>query len=447
MRALVRALDRHWFEPGSLRDLAIVRIVLAAATWYFVIPREYGRLQLLAGASDALFQPLPALKLLLLPLGWGARPSHEMLIGLFVVANAAALFSLIGLFSRISIGVLAYSVTALVTHAYSYGELHHPQTLIVIMLWVLTVTPIGHSLSVDAVMRRWRHATKAGAFHPDPVNADLSIHARWPLRLGQWLLALAYLSAAASKVEGAGLGWMNGTTLAYYLAYDGMMWNRPLGVFLAQLGWLMLALSVFTIIFEGTFWAAIVVPRAAWLYISSGIALHIGIYVAQRAPFFTFMALYIVFLPQLRDDLRWARAKLRRRRQAEAAPAADAPPRTAVIYDGLCPLCIRTMTVVDVLDGGQRLEYVDLETDWAQAQRRAPGLTRDAALAAMHVVTPDGRTHRGFDGFRVLAGATPALLPLAPLLYVPPIPPIGRRIYGWVAARRPRRLCRDVCEL
>lgn len=441
MTRFLRALDRHWFEPGSLRDLAIVRIVLVAATWYFVMPRGQTNLDLLAAAGDELFRPLPALKLLLLPLGWGARPSLALLDALFWLGQAAALLALLGLFSRVSMAVLAYTVTVIITHKFSYGELHHRQTLLVIMLWVLTLAPIGRALSLDAIRRRWRQARVAGAFRPDPPDADLSVHARWPLRLGQWLLALAYLSAAASKLEGGGLEWMNGTTLAYYLAYDGMMWDRPVGVFLAQIGWLMLALSVFTMLFEGTFWAAIVVPRAAWVYVSAGIALHIGIYLAQRAPFFTFMALYVVFLPQLRKDARWLVARFRGR-----AGTVLNRERMAIVYDGLCPLCIRTMAVVDVLDGGRRLEYVDLEADWARARERAPSLTREDALAAMHVVTPAGGIFRGFDGFRALAAATPALRLVAPLLYIPPIPPLGRGVYRWVAARRPRRLCRDVCE-
>ena len=204
----------------------------------------------------------------------------------------------------------------------------------------------------------------------------------------------------------------------------------------------MVGLSVFTMIFEGTFWAAIVVPRTAWLYVSAGIALHLGIFVAQRAPFFTFMALYVVFLPQLREDARWLKARLRRRE-----PASNAEPRTAIVYDGLCPLCLRTMAVVDTLDGGRRVDYIDVEADWQRVEERAPGLTRDEALAAMHVVTPGGSVFRGFDGFRALAAATPALWPVAPLLWLPPVPRIGRSVYRWVAARRPRRLCREVCAL
>lgn len=439
MTRVLGALDRHWFAPGSLRDLAVVRIVVAAATWYFVLPRLVREMEILGASSGAGFTPLPALKVLLLPLGWEARPPLGLLEVLFWVAQAAAVLGMLGLFSRAAIAVLAYCTTVLVTHNYSYGELHHPQTLIVIMLWVLPFAPIGRALSLDAIRRRWRVAAKEGAFRPEPPDADFSIHATWPLRLGQWLLVLAYLSAAWSKID-TGAGWMNGTTLAYYLAYDGMMWDRPLGVMLAQLGWLMLVLSVVTIVFEATFGLAVLIPRIAWVYVATGIALHIGIYLTQRAPFFTFLSLYIVFLPSLRQS---AAALMARLRRADAVQAG----RTAILYDGLCPLCIRTMAVVDVLDAGRRLEYVDLEADWAKVRERAPALTRDDVLAAMHVVTPAGQVYRGFDGFRALAGVTPALRPFAPLLYVPPVPPIGRRVYGWIAAHRPRRLCRDVCEL
>lgn len=438
MRAFLRALDRHWFEPGSLRDLALARIFIVATTWYFVLPRSLeSRLSLL---GDHLYMPLPALKVLLLPLGWGARPSPELLMAFVVLAHLGAFLALIGLFSRTALGVLAYTTTALITHGYSYGELHHPQTLIVIMLWVLTVAPVGHALSVDAIRRRWRRVRVDEAFEASPAGSDRSIHARWPLRLGQWLLALAYLSAAISKIDWGSLAWMNGTTLAYYLAYDGLMWDRPLGVLAAQIPWLMIGMSIFAILFEGTFWMAIAVPRVTWLYLAAGVGLHLGIYVLQAAPFFTFMGLYIVFLPQLRENAARLRARFRRR-------VPEPGTRTAVVYDGLCPLCIRTMAVVDVIDGGRRLEYLDLERDWGRIAELAPSITRDDALAAMHVVTSRGEVHRGFDAFRAVAAVTPALRAFAPLLHLPPIPQLGRGVYRWVARRRPRRLCRDVCEL
>ena len=42
----------------------------------------------------------------------------------------------------------------------------------------------------------------------------------------------------------------------------------------------------------------------------------------------------------------------------------------------------------------------------------------------------------GFDAFHQLAWHLPVLLPIAPLLSIPGIPLIGRRIYAAIAERR-----------
>lgn len=38
MRAILRVLDRHWFAAASLRDLALVRIILVGGQLLFFLP-------------------------------------------------------------------------------------------------------------------------------------------------------------------------------------------------------------------------------------------------------------------------------------------------------------------------------------------------------------------------------------------------------------------------
>jgi predicted DCC family thiol-disulfide oxidoreductase YuxK len=92
------------------------------------------------------------------------------------------------------------------------------------------------------------------------------------------------------------------------------------------------------------------------------------------------------------------------------------------------------------LDFGGVLEYLDLE-DEAQAAR-APGVTRDHALAAMHVLDGDGELYRGFFAVRRLARSLPALWPLLPVFHAPLSKRVGPRVYDRVARRRTRGGCR-----
>ena len=322
MNGWLRRLHDHWFAPAPLRDLAVVRIVLVGMQltlllWPY-LARKLGaclgcnpRYQLALMAIDGReFTPLPALKLLLLPLGWGARPGPELLETVWVVTAVAAVLALLGLLTRPSLLVLAAGSTLLVAHAYSYRERHHPEAMLTIMLWTLAFAPSGARWSLDALVRRWRGR---------PAGPDLSPHARWPLRLGQWLFVLMYLSAGTSKLLSGGIRWMNGYTLATHIADNALERGSALGVWVAQQLPMVQLLSICAFVFELGFVAVMLWPRLTWVFVLGGIALHAGIFLLQRAPFPQLIALYIVFIGELR---RW-RPRLPSPAVTEPAPSAS----------------------------------------------------------------------------------------------------------------------------
>jgi uncharacterized membrane protein YphA (DoxX/SURF4 family) len=295
---IVRALDRHWFTPGSLHDLALVRIVIVAGQ-LILLPGREAHLAF-ARASDEMFMALPALKVLLLPFGdWGMRPEPALLETAWLVAIVSGIAALVGLMTRPALLAFAASNTLLQAHLFSYGSVHHRQAILIIALWILAMVPSGATYSVDSVLRRVRRAG-GRIFERSRVDA-YSEHARWPLRLVQWLFVLVYLSAGLSKLVAGGLEWFNGHTLSYYLVRDGWLHGAAPGVWLADTPFVVPALSVLTVAFEMTFVFAVLVPRLAPFYVLLGLCLHLGIYVTQRAPFFHFMFVYIVFIEPLRQ--------------------------------------------------------------------------------------------------------------------------------------------------
>ncbi len=323
MKALVgswRAWEGYWFRPARLFDLACCRIaIVAVLLWYrYDYNRLRGQFEELVGMPAELYNPLPVLHALVWPIDWMYRPDMAVLEAVYVVALVAGFAGLVGLLTNASLLVFALGTLFLQAHAYSYGDLHHTEALGIIAVGLLALAPSGRVLSVDAAARGWI-ARWRGRIAPklDTVRAR-SVWARWPKLLIGWLLALAYFSAAYGKiVPDKGLEWMNGYTLRYYLAQDGLRWGREVGLWLAQQHELAVLLSWVTFVFEGTFWLALLVPPLALLYVAVGVALHTGIFVAMRAPFFVFMALYSVFLPWGR----WAEALRRRLGGSPAAPA------------------------------------------------------------------------------------------------------------------------------
>jgi len=116
-------------------------------------------------------------------------------------------------------------------------------------------------------------------------------------------------------------------------------------------------------------------------------------------------------------------------------PAAGRP-RAQVLYDGQCPLCLKSVALLQRLDWLHQVTCVNVR-DPEQVPLRDPPLPPQRLLEEMHLITPDGRrVHHGFGAFRWLAWRLPALWPLAPLLYLPGVPALGQRAYLWVARNR-----------
>lgn len=434
--SLAERVDRHWFAPARLRDLAYMRIaivfvMLVVAMWPGGLDEQ---LRMTLTPSEW-FVPLPALKVLLLPLGWGARPGAAFVSALWVACGAAGIAALVGAHTRVSLPVFAASATILILHLYAYGTLHHPEAAAVIMLWVHVLTPCGAELSVDAMRTRVAESEARGRFVPRGAGGESS-DARWPLRLAQWLLACVYLSAGLTKVVVAGTSWLNGYTMAYYFLLDGTNHRLPVTVALAHVHWLGVACAVMALAFELTFWLCVLFPRLSPAYLAAGASLHTGIWLFMRPPFFQFIALYTAFAEPVRETLaRWG--------------FRDASSRTwTLVYDGYCPLCIRTMTQLDELDGARRLRYVDLEREPERARELLPGVSADEMREEMAVVTPTGAALRGFFAFREISKRLPVLWPLVPVMFAPGSAWVGTRVYAWVAANRARRLCDgDACAV
>jgi hypothetical protein len=302
-RPVMSAWQRHWFSPAPCFDLAVVRVLTVAvhlfSAWYLVDAATER-----AALPDESWEPLIILKLMNLPFGWGFRPSPEVLQAMDTVWVVAGVLALVGLLTNLSLAVLAFTSVYLQAFVYSFGDFHHPEAVTMIALSVLAVSPSGRVLSIDALLRRGRRAWQ------DLLTAE-SEFAGWPIRLLQWFFVLMYLSAVWSKLW-QGLDWPNGFTLQYYLIHDGLRWDSPFALWLSQFHTLIWLGQLMVIAFQATFALAVIFPILRWLYVPAGLMLHTFIFLSLKAPFFSWMALYSVFIPW-RDALRLVMSKAEQR--------------------------------------------------------------------------------------------------------------------------------------
>ena len=169
--------------------------------------------------------------------------------------------------------------------------------------------------------------------------------------------------------------------------------------------------------------------RRARLFIVPGVfLLQVGVAVLMGPDFTKFLICYLFWIPWARLGTR-AKGRMRERN------------KHVFLFDGACGLCQRTVAVLRALDVLDRIVFYDAIRDWPTVRERFPVLHQQDCIETVHVVTSRGRVEAGFEAYRALSWSLPLLWLAAPLLYLPGVPWVGRRVYAAVAARRHRTGC------
>ncbi len=284
----------YFFPTTTPVRLAVLRIIFVAAQ--LTVFRESLADQRHLLSADGFIEPMWWTRLLLLVFTEELLRTPAFVESLWWLTHAAGLLALIGFRTRTSMFLFGLGNLLMVSFRYSYGEVHHPEALYRILLLVFAFAPLGRCYSIDSWLGRRRDP---GAWGPETTMDT----ATWPILLGQWMLAIAYLEAFFSKVTGGGLHWINGYTLQTYLLRDGIRFDRPLGIWFAQQPReVCMFLAASTLVFEATFILILfdrfkLVRLVRPLYFLAGLGFHVGILVTMGATFQQFILLYALWIP------------------------------------------------------------------------------------------------------------------------------------------------------
>jgi hypothetical protein len=113
---------------------------------------------------------------------------------------------------------------------------------------------------------------------------------------------------------------------------------------------------------------------------------------------------------------------------------------SVALFYGCCSLCRASRKWAARLDWLGLTQWISFRDPRVRAH--VPQLTDEQLQKEMWVIRSDGAMLPGFAGWRQLVKSYPLTFLPALLLYVPPIPFLGRPFYAFLAARRPIR-----CEL
>jgi uncharacterized membrane protein YphA (DoxX/SURF4 family) len=294
-----RWIDRwnaYWFPESTTTPLALARIIAVAAQLFWFFPSLEDQIHRLERNSEFIDPQLLIRAIAAIVPSEFFSPS--VFTSIYWITVTAGVLALIGLFTRTSLFVFALGLWIMIAHMYSYGDRHHTQAVFCIFLMALAFAPSGRSLSLDAVLRRWR-IRRSGKTIAEPERVDTAM---WPLKFGHVLLAMTYFSTGASKLIFGGFQWMNGYTLQRYTFSDAMHREIPLGIWLGQQHTLAVFLSIFTILFETFFFVSLFFPRLAPFFFIVGIFFHIGLYLTGGHDFFQHITMLFILLVTLTPE-------------------------------------------------------------------------------------------------------------------------------------------------
>ncbi len=177
-------------------------------------------------------------------------------------------------------------------------------------------------------------------------------------------------------------------------------------------------------------------PHAAWplkfvlWFLLAGFSFHLGAFTTMRT-FFEFLWLTYPLLFNFEKIGAWIRRHI---------TAPHGITKLTVLFDGQCPLCIRSVTTVDFLDWRGKFVFRDVNV-WEGIARDYPGLDPQRSLEEMQLMVPRADRYEalaGFYAFRKIAQHLPLGMLVWPLLFIPGVPWVGTRVYRFVASHRKR---------
>jgi hypothetical protein len=299
--------------PATLTELAVCRIAwCAVCLMHLSLSGLATRIDTLA-TTLPVFEPSLLLSLLSLPFGGPhALTAHE-LHAILYATQALGVLALAGFGTRVALPLFAIGALLLQSWVTSYGYSFHDIGLMQWGLLLLAFSRCGEALSIDGWIAR--RAGRARVLS-EPIEG-----AARPMRTMHVLLALAYLSAGATKILRDPTAWFSGYTLQYYVSFHALRSQSAAGLWLMKHHTLVTAVAWGVVLFETSFILSLWWRSRAWIWVIGSILVHASAYLFMGVLFPSFPVLCATVLPW---RLRSAHAAARERETDSHAAATRA---------------------------------------------------------------------------------------------------------------------------
>jgi predicted DCC family thiol-disulfide oxidoreductase YuxK len=200
------------------------------------------------------------------------------------------------------------------------------------------------------------------------------------------------------------------------------------GLWIARHVWASRLLAFMGLSLELAYPIAVFSKRLRYLVAASGVMMQTGIAVLMGPNFYQMILCQLLWFP-LDKILNWILLPF------------SGEKTYAVVYDGSCGLCQKTIAAIKSLDLLSHVEILDAVNQWPEIHRRFPALDQERCLEDMHAVSIAGKVRVGFEAYRGLAWVLPLGWLTLPIFYFPGVALIGSRVYRAVADGRHTGSC------
>jgi hypothetical protein len=283
MRAIVRAWNRFWFEPGPAASLGMCRLLFFGMLCLWMLPHDFSAW---GSYSPVFWMPIPLFRVAHL------QPfSVDSLELMQTIWKASLILSAIGLFTTSAMTVAAVLGIYLMGLAHNFGQTQHFDTLVVLALAALALSRAGDAWSLDAYLNPRR-------LHTPEDSGEYT----WPIRFVWVAMSFIFFGAGISKLRHSGLDWILSDNFSLlllrqqYHISDG----DPLtawGIAIAARPWLSHAMAASAVMVETLFPLVLVSRRARVLLVPAGLLFLAGIRLLMGPTFEQFMMCYVFWVP------------------------------------------------------------------------------------------------------------------------------------------------------
>jgi len=291
----------------------------------------------------------------------------------------------------------------------------------------LLFLPADRAFSIDTLRHKLSTPFVHYSKYPKPTVTVLAYYLPLVICLG-----FLYFDSAIHKLFAEhwrnGLGsWLPATQPYYVSALDmSVLLNNE---------WLEKTLGYTILVFQFTFPFLFANRRLRPLYLLIGIGLHLGITLSLNIyPFGMGMLIcYALMVP-----FSWWRA-------ITSAITAKQPTLT-VFYDQLCPLCNRTVLIINHFDIFKRIDFKNAQ-EYASAYPPIATISPETLLTDLYALDSHGAIYSGVATYRQILIKMGYLMPIGLLIGLPGIYQVACKQYRKIADNRSRIACTSECAV